>query len=120
MAIYTLARNIIKGYDSRFDAIRNNPRRFLWTFPQQIIWVLMCCLPVITINAIPGDLSFSETRHILDRFVFWVFLTPCTIGVVRGLVMEWRADWEITKWRVDKWRGKHDQIFFNGGLWKYW
>ena len=89
----------------------------------QGMWVTFCTLPIVALNSIPnsgftttGWLKPGLTPTILGAcrcFWFWLGLW----SFLRGIVIECMADWELSRWRWDRYRGKHNETFCGTGLW---
>ena len=99
------------GRDSRFDEIRQSPGKMAGMFLGQAMWVSLCLLPVLSINALPLS-TFSAL--------------PAAVGVtdvlglllyVGGLSFEVIADRQKNQWVQDKKQKKHDEDFLTRGLW---
>lgn len=92
------------GHDSRFDAIKVDPIRFLITWTLQGLWVLLtsaCALAIITSNKVVG----------LDLF-FWLGLAVWVIGFGFEVI----ADRQKSAFRaIPENKGK----FINTGLWAW-
>ena len=99
------------GRDSRFDGLRDSSAKMGGMFVGQAVWVSLCLLPVMSINALPVS-TFSSL--------------PAAVGVtdligillyVGGLSFEVIADRQKSKWLQDKKQKKHEEDFLTRGLW---
>ncbi|KAL2166488.1 hypothetical protein VTG60DRAFT_2725 [Thermothelomyces hinnuleus] len=122
--IFTFVRALCRNGDSRFDRFRANRKKFFAAFMMQSVWVTFCAIPVIALNSIPaqgfigtswqtsGPISAltSSGRMLWFWLGVWAFF--------RGLMIECVADWQLTKWRLDKYRKRHDEVFCRRGFWE--
>ncbi|KAH6617083.1 hypothetical protein F5144DRAFT_615765 [Chaetomium tenue] len=106
VGLFTFIRSLCRGGDSRFDAVRNNPRKFFLRFMLQ------------GVNGFTGE--GWRTPNIVSFVTglcrwgwFWLGLW----SVFRGLMIECMADWQLSKWRWDRYRGKHNEVFCGTNLW---
>lgn len=99
------------GRDSRFDDIRESPAKMTGMFFGQAMWVSLCLLPVMSINALPLS-TFSALPAVVG--------VTDVIGVllyVGGLSFEAVADRQKNKWVQEKKQKKHEEDFLTRGLW---
>lgn len=92
------------GHDSRFDALKVDPIRFLITWTLQGLWVVLtsaCALAIITSTETVG----------LDLF-FWIGLAVWVIG----FSLEVTADRQKSAFKTDP---KNQGKFINSGLWAW-
>ncbi|KAH6842766.1 hypothetical protein B0I37DRAFT_417922 [Chaetomium sp. MPI-CAGE-AT-0009] len=59
----------------------------------------------------PNDISILTGLY--RRFWFWIGMW----SFLRGFVIECLADWQLSKWRWDRYQKKHDEVFCGKGLW---
>ena len=57
LALFLLARVLVRGKDSRFDEVRNQFWVFLAFWVYQIFWVFVVSLPVLWINSVADRLA---------------------------------------------------------------
>ncbi|GAB1316041.1 Steroid 5-alpha reductase C-terminal domain-containing protein [Madurella fahalii] len=114
LGTYLFGRMLREGKDSRFDAVRTAPRRFLVVFMLQAVWVLVCVLPVAALNAVPTA-----------AFEAWNYGSGITVTDVLGLGMylvgfgfEIVADWQMARWVREREEKVHDEAFLCKGLWR--
>ncbi|KAK4126839.1 hypothetical protein N657DRAFT_677562 [Parathielavia appendiculata] len=123
---YTSVRNLLRGGDSRFNGIRNNPNRFLKAFILQALWVWFCTLPIVAVNTLsPGAfrgmrcLKFGdELLPIPSCYIRMAWFALGMWSILRGSVIELIADWQLSKWMWDRERKRHDEVFCSKGLWR--
>lgn len=101
------------GSDSRFDTIRDSPRKFAVAFFAQATWVSICLLPVLALNSIPAArlaaTVLPRSVSVTDALGLLLF--------VGGLTLEIVADRQKTAWMQEKREGKHHEDFLSRGLW---
>ncbi|KAL2156963.1 hypothetical protein VTH06DRAFT_1375 [Thermothelomyces fergusii] len=91
------------------------------------VWAVFCPIPVIALDSIPAR-GFAGTSwraasaddvistiHSSARMVcFWLGIW----AFFRGFLIECVADWQLTRWRLDKYLKTHDEVFCRRGLWE--
>jgi len=107
---YLFVRILKNGHDSRFDGVKDKPRLFIIFWLVQALWVLICCLPVIVINAISVN-AFDHLPAVLvtDLLGLAVFIA--------GFVLEIVADYQKACWLEEKRKKLHDDQFITRGIW---
>lgn len=108
MGSYLFQRVLQEGKDSRFDKIKTSPPRFLVTFMMQAIWVSLCLMPVMAVNAIPAA-AFGTGLKLTDLLGLSVYVGGMTFEVV--------ADRQKGQWMKEKRNKQHDEEFLTRGLW---
>lgn len=111
MSTYLYLRIRKSGEDSRFAKLRTNPRRFVVAWELQAIWVIICLLPVVVVNAIPASV-------LNESLPAWTKATD-VVGLaltVTGFVVECTADYQKSKWLDGKRNKTHDEQFMTHGL----
>lgn len=98
------------GRDSRFDAIRGSPPKFLGAFVAQATWVSLCLLPVLAINSIPAN-SLAALPLVTLTDIIGLLL------YVGGIAFEAAADRQKSQWMKEKKEKKHNEEFLTRGLW---
>ena len=64
----------ISDGDSRFDAIKTNPSRFLLVWTMQGVWVTVCLSPVLATITGKGEVSLSfvdAPEYFGKRWIFY-------------------------------------------------
>ncbi|KAK3897704.1 hypothetical protein C8A05DRAFT_38733, partial [Staphylotrichum tortipilum] len=125
VGLYTTLRLLYYRRDSRFDEVRDNRRMLLQVFALQAVWITYQMLPLVALNSVPPELvsgvGWYSWRHDLPSFVPWLVIMGWfwlgLYAVLRGSCLEMLADWQLTKWRWEKDRGKHNEAFCRRGLW---
>ncbi|KAK4145552.1 uncharacterized protein C8A04DRAFT_35610 [Dichotomopilus funicola] len=120
LGLYTFIRSICRGGDSRFDKFRDNPRKFFAVFMAQGIWVTLCTVPVVAVNSILADgfpSSDWRTSSPAAAFIRAVWFTLGLWSFLRGFAIECLADWQLSKWLLDRHWKKHEEVFCGKGLW---
>lgn len=110
MATYLYLRILKRGEDSRFRRVRSNPRRFIIFWQAQAVWVSLCIIPVILVNAIP-----PSALEDLPRWTKGTDVIGLALWVV-GFVYECTADWQKSSWLDQKMKKVHDEQFITHGL----
>lgn len=110
MATFLFLRVLRAGKDSRFNHVRHRPRRFFTFWLVQALWVLLCNIPVIAINAVP-----STTLNALPKVTAFD-VTGFSLFVLGGVV-EMVADHQKSAWSDEKRRKLHDELFITRGIW---
>ncbi|KAK4443597.1 hypothetical protein QBC34DRAFT_416848 [Podospora aff. communis PSN243] len=105
---YLFQRVLQEGKDSRFDKIKTSPPRFLVAFMVQAMWVSLCLMPVMAVNAIPAA-AFGTGLKLTDVLGLGLY--------VGGLGFEVVADRQKSKWMKEKREKQHDEEFLTRGLW---
>jgi steroid 5-alpha reductase family enzyme len=123
VGLFTFIRSLCRGGDSRFEKYRTQPRKFFALFLLQGVWVTFCTLPIVALNSIPsngftGDGwrtpdNVSILTGLYRRCWFWIGMW----SFLRGFVIECLADWQLSKWRWDRYRKRHNEVFCGRGLW---
>lgn len=110
VATYLYVRILKRGEDSRFRSVRSKPRRFIIFWQAQAVWVTLCLIPVVLVNAIPasafGELPRWTKGTDAAGLALWVF----------GFVFECTADWQKSRWLDQKMKKAHDEQFITRGL----
>ena len=105
-----------KGHDSRFDETKHKARRFALFWFAELVWVLMCSMPVIAVNSLhPAAFKAGMGVPALlrtDVVGFGLFLL--------GFMVEVTADWQKSTWYAQKVRKEHDERFMTRGLFGLW
>ncbi|KAK4100466.1 hypothetical protein N658DRAFT_472918 [Parathielavia hyrcaniae] len=123
---YTFVRTLLRGRDSRFDDIRNNRMEFLKAFALQTLWVWFCTLPIVAFNSLSPE-AFLNMRckkfgsEILPVPSCYIRLAWFALGlwsILRGSAISIIADWQLSKWMLDRYRGRHNEVFCSRGLWR--
>jgi steroid 5-alpha reductase family enzyme len=105
---YLFQRVLQEGKDSRFDKIKTSPSRFGVAFMVQAMWVSLCLMPVMAVNAIPPA-AFGTGLKVTDMLGLGLY--------VGGLTFEVMADRQKSKWMKEKREKQHDEEFLTRGLW---
>ncbi|KAG0047458.1 hypothetical protein BGZ83_007472 [Gryganskiella cystojenkinii] len=101
-----LFKRAMKHGDKRFDKVKTNPRRFLFYWLIQGVWVALTALPVYLTNSIPGEAHPPIGLRDLLGFVLWG----------GGFAFEVIANYQKQKWRREI--GKdYKRSFISSGLW---
>lgn len=122
MATYLYVRILKRGEDSRFSRVRDKPRRFIIYWQAQAVWVTLCLLPIILVNAIPPSALDGGQEHGQQPLPAWTKATD-VIGLalwVVGFVFECTADLQKSRWLDGKMRKAHDEQFITHGLFSRW
>ncbi|KAK1832059.1 hypothetical protein QBC39DRAFT_78851 [Podospora conica] len=112
LSTFLFLRVLQKGHDSRFDETKHKPVRFAVFWLAELVWVLMCSMPVLVVNSlhpaafkagmgVPGLLRTDVVGFALFGF---------------GLAVEVVADWQKSVWYGRRVRKEHDERFMTGGL----
>ncbi|KAL1840898.1 hypothetical protein VTJ49DRAFT_7640 [Mycothermus thermophilus] len=123
LVTYLAARNFAhmatsRTRDPRLPSIPGRPKTIFLRTLCQVGCILACAMPTIALNSLPAD-AFPRisTRwdyaYVLRMFWFWLGMW----FYLRGLYFETLADWQMMKWRYDKRRGRHRELFCSHGLW---
>ena len=99
------------GRDSRFDGLRGSPPKMLGAFGAQAMWVSLCLMPVIAVNALPAATFASLPAAVTLTDLLGVGLW------VGGFGFEVVADMQKNRWVADKKAKKHSEEFLTSGLW---
>lgn len=99
---YLVKRVMHEGSDSRFDGVRENPRRFFVFWTVQGVWVWLTLLPVLLINGARGQ-----------RDLGWYDVFGLGVWAL-GFGIEAVADAQKAAWRANP---ANKGRFINVGLW---
>ena len=99
------------GRDSRFNTIRDSPPKFLGAFIIQAMWVSICLMPVLALNAIPPPYFALLPASVAATDVIGLAL------FAGGFGLEIAADRQKAAWMQEKREKKHDEPFLTRGLW---
>ncbi|KAK1759768.1 hypothetical protein QBC47DRAFT_115865 [Echria macrotheca] len=109
LGTYLFSRVLQEGKDSRFDKIKTSPSRYAVAYAVQAVWISVCALPVIAVNAVPAAAFAGMGLRVTDLLGLGLF--------VGGITIEAVADAQKARWLGEK-RGKvHDEQFLTRGLW---
>ncbi|KAL2266042.1 hypothetical protein VTJ83DRAFT_5394 [Remersonia thermophila] len=120
---YISARNVVRMATAhiRDPRLLSTPGRLKTISPRlmcQAGWILACAMPTLALNTLPAD-AFPrisarwDYAYVLRMSWFWLGMWI----YLRGLYFETLADWQMLRWRYDKWRGRHGEAFCSRGLW---
>ena len=111
MGSYLFQRVLREGKDSRFDKIKTSPLSFLGAFTGQAVWVSLCMLPVMALNAVPATAfaALPAAVRLTDALGLALF--------AGGLGFEVAADRQKDRWLREKRAKTHDEEFITRGLW---
>jgi steroid 5-alpha reductase family enzyme len=109
---YLFGRVLREGKDSRFDALRDTPRKFLAAWAAQAVWCTAITLPVVALNAVPAPALSALPVLVTDvvGLALWA----------GGLAFESAADAQKARWVSGKKEKLHDEEFMTRGLWRRW
>lgn len=108
MGAYLFQRILQEGKDSRFDKIKTKPSRYAIAYAVQAVWICLCSMPVVAVNAVPSA-AFPSRLRLTDVLGLSLYLG--------GFALEVLADWQKAKWVRER-KGKvHDEQFLTSGLW---
>ncbi|KAK4249689.1 hypothetical protein C7999DRAFT_39178 [Corynascus novoguineensis] len=105
MGIFAFIRALCLGGDSRFDNIRTDRIKFFMVFITQA--------QAFTSAGQGTSNPISALTGLYQTLWFWLGI----LAFFRGLMIECVADWQLSKWRFDKYRKKHNDVFCGKGLW---
>jgi len=105
---YLFHRILQEGGDSRFDKIKIKPTRYAIAYTVQSVWICLCSMPVIAVNAIPSA-AFPSRLRVMDVLGLSLYLGGFTLEVL--------ADWQKAKWVRQRKEKVHDEQFLTRGLW---
>ncbi|KAG7528258.1 hypothetical protein FFLO_06290 [Filobasidium floriforme] len=112
LGFFLFHRVLTHGEDSRFDAIKSNPRVFAGAWTGQATWVFMSSMPLWIVNTIPNmGSNIPRFGSIFDWAGVITWLT--------GFGLEVLADHQKSVWRRAKDSKKHDERFITSGLWSW-
>lgn len=109
MGSYLFQRVLSEGKDSRFDEIKKSPPRFATAFFGQAVWVSLCLMPVIVLNAVPA-VAFSAVPRVAATDVLGLAVWA------GGFAFEVAADRQKSRWLKEKREKKHSEEFLTKGL----
>lgn len=112
MGSYLFQRISKDGSDSRFDEIKKSPPKFFVAFFAQAMWVSLCIMPVLAINAAPS-IALSSTA--LGSSVLLTDVVGLSLWA-GGFLTEIIADRQKSQWLQEKREKKHDEDFLTRGL----
>ncbi|KAK3938632.1 hypothetical protein QBC46DRAFT_389715 [Diplogelasinospora grovesii] len=110
LSSFLFMRILKKGHDSRFDETKHKPSRFFIFWIAQAVWVIMCCMPIIAINAVP-QAALKAIPSVLPTDVLGLGL------FLAGFAVEIVADSQKSKWYDEKIKKIHDEQFITRGIW---
>ena len=113
---YLFKRVLDEGKDSRFDKIKQSPPKFAVAFFAQSMWVSLCLMPVLAINAAP-PIALSATA--LGSSILATDVLGLSIWAV-GFLTEIIADKQKSQWVKEKREKLHDEEFLTKGLFSKW
>jgi hypothetical protein len=99
---YLVKRVLHEGKDTRFDGVRENPKRFFVFWTVQGVWVWVTLLPVLLINGARGQ-----------RALGWYDAVGAGVWAL-GFAIEAVADAQKARWRA---RPENKGRFITVGLW---
>ena len=99
------------GRDSRFDDIRQSPGKMTGMFVGQAVWVSLCLMPVMAINALPLSTFGALPAAVGVTDVIGLLL------YLGGISFEAIADRQKNTWVQEKKQKKHEEDFLTRGLW---
>lgn len=106
MGVYLTARALLKGGDSRLDAAAR--ARFAAAFVLQVLWVVVCMMPVVAVCAVPPAATAAAAAAVATKMT-----DVLGLGMYAGgLLVEVVADAQMMRWIVARERG-----FLRTGLW---
>lgn len=108
MGAYLFQRILQEGEDSRFDKIKTRPARYALAYTVQAVWVCLCAMPVVVVNAVPAA-AFASGVKLTD-----VIGLPLYLG---GFALEVLADRQKARWLRERRAKLHDEQFLTKGLW---
>lgn len=118
MGTYLFKRVLQQGGDSRFDEMKKSPAKFAVAWLAQAVWVSLCAMPVIAINAVPaaaftalGGAAASSSGLLLTDVLGGALYAG-------GLAFESLADYQKSTWMAEKRDKVHDEQFMTRGLWQ--
>lgn len=111
MGTYLFQRITAEGEDSRFKGIRDSPPKFFGAFMIQGLWVSLCLMPVLALNALPASTFASLGAAVSTTDVIGLLL------YIGGLGFEVTADRQKNAWVQEKREKKHSEEFLTRGLW---
>lgn len=112
MGSYLFQRISKEGKDSRFDEIKKSPPKFLGAFFAQAMWVSLCIMPVVAVNAAPS-IALSSTA--LGSSVLLTDVLGLSLWA-GGFLTEIIADRQKSQWLKEKREKQHDEEFLTKGL----
>ncbi|KAI0175302.1 hypothetical protein BJ166DRAFT_171029 [Pestalotiopsis sp. NC0098] len=107
---YLFQRVLKEGKDSRFDDIRGSKAKFAGAWTGQAVWVSLCLLPVIAVNAAPPA-AFAALAGLRPSDLLGLAL------YFGGFAFEITADRQKSAWMHEKRTKQHDEAFLTRGLW---
>ncbi|KAK0615102.1 hypothetical protein B0T17DRAFT_602197 [Bombardia bombarda] len=110
LSSYLFSRILTKGHDSRFDKTKHQPRRFFIFWMVQAVWVLLCSMPVIAIDAVPVS-ALNAIPNVTPTDILGLGL----FGL--GFAVEVTADYQKSAWYGEKMNKVHDEQFITRGIW---
>lgn len=110
MGSYLFQRVLQEGKDSRFDDIRGSKAKFAGAWTGQAVWVSLCLLPVIAVNATPPA-AFAALAGLRPSDLLGLAL------YFGGFAFEITADRQKSAWMHEKRNKQHDEAFLTRGLW---
>lgn len=116
MGSYLFQRVLKEGKDSRFDEIKKSPPKFFVAFFAQSMWVSLCIMPVLAINAAPS-IALSSTALGSSVLLTDVLGLGLWAG---GFLTEVIADKQKSQWMKEKREKQHDEEFLTRGLFGKW
>lgn len=116
MGSYLFKRVLDEGKDSRFDKIKQSPPKFFVAFFAQSMWVSLCLMPVLLINA-TTPLALSSTA--LGSRVLATDILGLSLWA-GGFLTEVAADKQKSQWLKEKREKLHDEEFLTKGLFGKW
>lgn len=106
---YLFQRILSDGRDARFDDIRHSPPKFALAFLGQAVWVSLCLMPVLALNAVP-KVAFAAVPRLLPTDLLGLGLW------LAGFALEVAADRQKARWLREKREKLHDEPFMTRGL----
>ncbi|CAK7221934.1 hypothetical protein SCUCBS95973_004669 [Sporothrix curviconia] len=111
LGTYLYRRILRDGKDSRFDAMRKKPSGMMVAWTAQAVWVFLCQLPVIALNAVP----WAAAASVLPKTALRTDVLGLGLFAL-GLVVESVADWQKSSWVAGREAKQHDEVFMARGL----
>ncbi|CAK7270510.1 hypothetical protein SEPCBS57363_004137 [Sporothrix epigloea] len=110
LGTYLFRRILHEGKDSRFEPMKENPPRMMVSWTAQAVWIILCQLPVMAVNAVPPVAAQVLPKAVLrtDIIGFGLFAL--------GMVVECVADWQKSSWSAAREAKQHDEQFMTSGL----
>ncbi|XP_064389929.1 uncharacterized protein LOC135337854 isoform X2 [Halichondria panicea] len=104
LGLFLFMRVMKDGHDSRFNRVRNDPKRFFIYWTVQALWIFVTLLPTLILN------SKDEDRQLTTRdYCGW------SVWLI-GMLLESVADFQKYTFRSNP---ANKDVWISHGLWKY-